>query len=86
MLTFKQYTTESFGGVLRTAMGGVMSPYGPNHNSNKNENEPKNKPTTVSLSPEAQALMKAKSGPSGPENSMAGQIGGTKIKRFGKRK
>ena len=85
MITFKQFVSESsvVGGAMQ---GALMSPHGPNHNSNKNKNEPQNKPTTVSLSPEAQALMKAKSGPSGPENSMAGQIGGTKIKRFGKRK
>tara|TARA_R110002073_G_scaffold43176_3_gene120224 strand:+ start:396 stop:635 length:240 start_codon:yes stop_codon:yes gene_type:complete len=76
MLSFKKYSTES-------VIGGVMDPYGrnqpPNVTANKSKKARDVQPDRIDISQAARDHMnKMKSGPTGPENSMAGLIGGTR--------
>jgi hypothetical protein len=78
MITFKQFVSESsvVGGAMQ---GALMSPHGPNHNPNKTKKTREVQPDRVTISQAALDHMKnKKSGPTGPENSMAGLIGGTR--------
>lgn len=76
MLSFKEYSTES-------VIGGLMNPYGknqpPNVTTNKSKKAREVQPDRIDISQAARDHMnKMKSGPTGPENSMAGLIGGTR--------